>query len=172
MGKKATKAADNVYCIARYKAAEEESKFNSREGAAEIIGMDRTRLARIELGTVNPYPEEVLQLAKAYGSPELCNIYCSTKCPIGEKTVRTIEIGEFDRITLKALGSLQNTDELREKLIQIAEDGVISEDEHDDFNYILEELQRISMNAQALQLWANKNIELIHNKEDNQNEAK
>ncbi len=48
MGKKATKAADNVYCIARYKAAEEESRFNSRESTAELIGMDRTRLARLE----------------------------------------------------------------------------------------------------------------------------
>lgn len=172
MGKKATKAADNVYCIARYKAAEEESKFDSRESTAELIGMDRTRLARIELGIVNPYPEEVLQLAKAYGSPELCNVYCSKQCPIGEKTVRTIEIEEFNRIALKALGSLQNADELREKLIQIAADGVISEDEHEDFNHILEELQRISMNAQALQLWADKHIELIHNREENQNERK
>ena len=49
---------------------------------------------------------------------------------------------------------------------------MISEDEHEDFNHILEELQRISMNAQALQLWADKHIELIHNREENQNERK
>ena len=29
------------------------------DGAAEIIGIDRTRLARIELDTIAPYPEEV-----------------------------------------------------------------------------------------------------------------
>lgn len=49
MGKKATKAADNMYYLARSEAAEHNPDFSSREKAAEIIGIDRTRLARIEL---------------------------------------------------------------------------------------------------------------------------
>lgn len=43
MGKKATKAADNMYYLARYEAAKENDDFTSREKAAEIIGIDRTR---------------------------------------------------------------------------------------------------------------------------------
>lgn len=31
MGKKATKAADNMYCIARYEAAKQNEAFSSRE---------------------------------------------------------------------------------------------------------------------------------------------
>ena len=58
MGKKATKAADNMYYLARSEAAEQNPAFSSREKAAEIIGIDRTRLARIELDTISPYPED------------------------------------------------------------------------------------------------------------------
>ena len=76
MGKKATKAADNMYYLARSEAAEENSDFSSREKAAELIGIDRTRLARIELDTIPPYPEEVKAMAEAYNMPELCNAYC------------------------------------------------------------------------------------------------
>lgn len=57
MPKFATKAADNMFCQARYEAAKFNERLSSREGAAEELGVDRTRLARIELGSVTPYPE-------------------------------------------------------------------------------------------------------------------
>lgn len=159
MGKKATKAADNVFCMARYKAAESNSAFSSRERAAEEIGLDRTRLARIELGSVLPYPEEVLMLSDAYRMPELCNQYCSRVCPIGKTTMKELDIQEFDRLTLKVLGSLKNIDSLRTKLLDIVEDGVIDESEYTDFNSVIDALDKISVNAQALKLWASKHIE-------------
>lgn len=58
MSKFATKAAGNMFCQARYEAAKFNERLSSREGAAEELGVDRTRLARIELGSVTPYPEE------------------------------------------------------------------------------------------------------------------
>ena len=76
MGKKATKAADNMYYLARSEAAEFNEDLSSREKAAELVGIDRTRLARIELDTISPYPEEVKAMAKVYNTPELCNSYC------------------------------------------------------------------------------------------------
>lgn len=57
MPKFATKAADNMFCQARYEAAKFNERLSSREGAAEELGVDRTRLARIELGSVTPYPD-------------------------------------------------------------------------------------------------------------------
>ena len=60
MSKFATKAAANMFCQARYEAAKSNERLSSREGAAEEIGIDRTRLARIELGSTIPYQEEVL----------------------------------------------------------------------------------------------------------------
>lgn len=160
MGKKATKAADNIYYQARSEAAEENSDFSSREKAAEIIGIDRTRLARIELDTIPPYPEEVKAMAEAYNMPELCNSYCARECPIGRDTVSQVTIDDFDRLALKVLGSLKDIDSLRASLISISEDGVIEDNERPAFQKILDSLQKISDNANALRIWAMKNIRL------------
>ena len=65
MAKRATKAAENEFYKARMDAATCNDNLNSREGAAELLGIDRTRLARIELGSLNPYPEEVLLMSDA-----------------------------------------------------------------------------------------------------------
>ncbi|MCQ2540552.1 MAG: helix-turn-helix domain-containing protein [Acetatifactor sp.] len=160
MGKKATKAADNMYYLARCEAEERNSDFSSREKAAEIIGIDRTRLARIELDTLSPYPEEVKAMAEAYNVPELCNSYCAKECPIGRDSVREVTIDDFDRLALKVLGSLKDIDSLRASLIAISEDGVIDESERGTFEDILDSLEKISTNAKALQLWAIKNIRI------------
>lgn len=160
MGKKATKAADNMYYLARSEAAKTDSDFTSREKAAEIIGIDRTRLARIELDTIPPYPEEVKMMAEAYNAPELCNAYCARECPIGRENVPEVTIDDFDRLALKVLGSLKDIDSLRTSLIAISEDGVIEENERPAFQEILDSLEKISTNAKALQLWAIKNIRL------------
>lgn len=160
MGKKATKAADNRYYLARSEAAEQNPDFSSREKAAEIIGIDRTRLARIELDTITPYPEEVKAMSKAYNIPELCNAYCARECPIGRNTVKEVTIDDFDRLALKVLGSLKDIDSLRASLIAISEDGIIEEKERPAFQKILDSLEKISTNAKALQLWAIKNIRM------------
>lgn len=160
MSKKATKAADNMYYLARCEAAECNCEFSSREKAAEIIGIDRTRLARIELDTISPYPEEVKAMSIAYNTPELCNSYCAKECPIGQDCVKEITIEDFDRLALKVLGSLKNIDSLRASLISISEDGYIDESERPAFEEILDSLEKISTNARALQLWTIKNIHI------------
>lgn len=160
MGKKATKAADNMYYLARCEAETNNPDFSSREKAAEIIGIDRTRLARIELDTIAPYPEEVRAMSEAYNTPELCNSYCARECPLGRNNVKEVTIDDFDRLALKVLGSLKDIDSLRASLIAISEDGVIEESEQEAFQHILDSLEKISTNAKALQLWAMKNIRL------------
>ena len=160
MSKKATKAADNMYYIARCEAAKSNDDFSSREKAAELVGIDRTRLARIELDTIAPYPEEVKAMSEVYNTPELCNSYCARECPIGKNSVTEVTIDDFDRLALKVLGSLKDIDSLRASLIAISEDGYIDESEKDAFQDILDSLEKISTNAKALQLWAIKNIRL------------
>ncbi len=163
MGKKATKAADNMYYLARSEAAALNPDLSSREKAAEIIGIDRTRLARIELDTIAPYPEEVKAMAEAYNTPELSNSYCARECPIGRGSVSEVSIDDFDRLALKVLGSLKDIDSLRSSLIAISEDGVVDDNERPAFQEILDSLEKISVNAKALQLWAIKNIQLKSN---------
>lgn len=160
MGKKASKAVGNMYYDARSEAAENNSNFTSREGASDILHIERTRLANIELGNIMPYPEEVKCMAKAYNTPELCNYYCANECPIGQDSVQEVKMDDFDRLSLKVLGSLKDIDYIRTTLIDISEDGVISADEQDAFNDIIESLEKISTSANALKLWAEKNIRI------------
>ena len=149
-----------MYYLARSEAAETNSELSSREKAAELVGIDRTRLARIELDTIAPYPEEVKAMALAYNTPELCNSYCAQECPLGRGNVKEVTIDDFDRLALKVLGSLKDIDGLRASLIAISEDGVIEESERASFQTILDSLDKISNNAKALKLWALKNIRL------------
>ena len=149
-----------MYYQARSEAAKTNHDLTSREKAAEIIGIDRTRLARIELDTIAPYPEEVKAMSLAYNTPELCNSYCAQECPLGRGNVKEVDIDDFDRLALKVLGSLKDIDSLRASLIAISEDGVIEMSEQPAFQAILDSLDKISNNAKALKLWAVKNIRL------------
>lgn len=158
MSRKATKAADNAFYLARMEASSFNDNLNSREGAAEITGIDRTRLARIELGSLVPYPEEVLLMSDVYNSPELCNHFCSKECALGKHTIREIEIADLDRLTLQVLSAFQRIMPLKDTLLEITGDGVISSEEKPKFNQILEALNMISDNAQSLKLWAEKNL--------------
>lgn len=50
MGTNPTKAADNIYCRCRKEAAKYNDKLNSRDGAAELLGISASTLADYELG--------------------------------------------------------------------------------------------------------------------------
>lgn len=160
MGKKATKAADNMYYLSRSEAAEDNADLASRESASEKLHIERTRLANIELGNIAPYPEEVKSMAEVYNKPELCNWYCANECPIGKGTVSEIKMDDFDRISLRVLGSLKDIDTIRTELIDISEDGIVTAEEEATFNKIIDSLDKIADSATALKLWAKKNIEI------------
>lgn len=161
MSKKATKALNNKYYIARYNASKKNPDLTSREKAAEILNMDRTRLSRIELGTAIPYPEEVMAMADVYDMPEFCNLFCTGECPIGIATIKPISADSLDRLILQFLGSSQKMEELTNHLIEITEDGIVDEKELDKFDTVLSELEKMSVNIQSLMLWARKNRDAI-----------
>lgn len=158
MAKKATKAADNIFYKARMEAAACNDNLNSREGAAEQLGIDRTRLARIELGSLNPYPEEVLLMSDAYNTPELNNYFCSRMCPLGQQTVPAAELLHLDRITIRILTALGNTEFIQKTILEIVEDGIVSEDEQPQVQQILKVLENISKAAMEMKLWVEKNL--------------
>ena len=157
MGKGASTARENEYYKARMAAANRDERFSSREKTAEAVGIDRTRLARIEGGTVEPHPDETALLAKAYGAPELRNHYCAEICPLGKGRVRRTEASDFDRITLQVLGALQNIEPLTDKLVSIAADGEVDETETAELAEVLDLLGRIGAASESLRLWAEKN---------------
>jgi len=151
MGKRSTKENKTKYHLVR-----EELEW-SREYASEQLGsITPERLERIENEKVSPYPEEILAMAETYKRPSLCNYYCSRHCPIGRQYVPEVEIKELSAIVLEMLASLNAVNKQKERLIEIAADGKVDQDEIDDFIYIQEELERISITVETLQLWSEK----------------
>lgn len=94
--------SSNKFYQSRCEASTHNEQLSSREGAADIMSIDRGRLYRIEKGVANPYPEEVDLMADLYNAPELVNYYCTNVCPLG-KCIPKAGIADLDRISLKAL---------------------------------------------------------------------
>lgn len=129
----------------------------SREGASELLEwISPERIERIENEKSNPNPDEVLQMADKYRLPRLCNYYCANQCPIGQEYVPEIKTKELSQIILEMLASLNSMNKKRERLIDITADGSISGDEIEDFVHIQEELERISVTVETLQLWSER----------------
>ena len=63
---------------------------------------------------------------------------------------------ELSAIVLEMLASLNCVSREKERLIEITADGKIEGDEIDDFIRIQEELEKISITVETLQLWAEK----------------
>ena len=146
----AAKTSSNVFYKARCAAAHNE-QLSSREGAADIMSIDRGRLYRIESGITNPYPEEIRLMADLYNAPELENYYCTNICPLGGEVPKA-DLADFDRISIRALSTFRKIGETKDLLLDITEDGIISEDEKGDLNKVLENLEELEQIAQSLKL--------------------
>ena len=149
MARVSTKENKNLYWQAR------EAMGLSREAASEVLEtIPPERIERIENEKFLPHPDEVLLMAERYKAPMLCNYYCSNQCPIGQQYVPEVQAKELSAIVLEMLASLNSMNRLKERLIEITVDGKITGDEIEDFIYIQEELERISIAVETLQLWS------------------
>lgn len=151
MGRASTKENKNRYHLAR------EEMDLTREEAADLLEViTADRIEKIENERIEPQPYDVLVMAQGYRKPSLCNYYCSHECPIGKQYVPEVQVKELSSIVLEMLASLNSVNKQKDRLIEITADGKISGDEIDDFIYIQNELERISITVETLQLWAEK----------------
>ena len=149
MARASTKENKNIYHKIR------EALHLTRESASELLeNISPERIEKIENERSLPHPEEGLLMADKYKQPRLCNYYCAHQCPIGRQYVPEIEMKDLSQIVLEMLASLNSMSKQKERLIEITVDGKISGDELKDFIGIQEELEKISMAVEALQLWA------------------
>lgn len=151
MGRASTRQNKNRYQLVREKLG------LSREKAEELLEtVTADRIEKIESEKCRPYPEEVLTMAQKYRRPGLTNYYCSNQCPIGRQYVPEVEVKELSSIVLEMLASLNAAEKKKDRLIEITADGKIDGDEIEDFICIQQELERISVTVETLQLWAEK----------------
>lgn len=151
MGRASTKPNKNLFQLSR-----EELEL-TREKASEVLqSITPDRIEKIENEKAVPYPDEILVMANGYKKPELCNYYCSHICEIGRKYVPEVKIKDLSRIVLEIIASMNRMGAKNDRLIEIAADGGIANEEYEDFEEIRKELGNISMAIEELRLWAEK----------------
>lgn len=151
MARVSTRANKNIYQLTR------EGLKLSREAASELLeSIPPERIEKIESERSLPHPDEVLVMSDKYKQPSLCNYYCANQCPIGQEYVPEIKVKDLSQIVLEMLASLNSVSKQKDRLIEITADGKISGDELEDFIFIQEELERISITVETLQLWSER----------------
>ena len=154
MARKSTKENKNIYQRTR------EALDLTREEASDLlVTMSPERIEKIESERSMPHPDEVLLMSDKYKKPTLCNHYCANECPIGQQYVPEIKVKDLSQIVLETVASLNAMQKKKERLIEITVDGEISGDELTDFVYIQQELEKISVAVETLQLWCEQMID-------------
>jgi hypothetical protein len=155
MGKRSSKSEEEKTI---YEKARERCGL-TREQASEMMDyISSDRIERIENGRTAAAPEDVLAMAEAYNDSLLCNYYCSQECPIGQQYVPAVEVKDLAHITLETLSTLNSLNRMKDRFIDIAADGKVTEDEMEDFSLIREKLEQISLTADTLKYWMDQNI--------------
>ena len=148
MGKKSIKEDKNIYFQSREEAG------LTRAQASEIMGfISESRIEKIESEKTTVQPEDVVAMAEAYKKPSLCNYYCSHECRIGEAYVPEIKLSSLAEISLGILSSINSLNQQKDRLIEIASDGKINEDEVTDFLLIQSRLEKLSLSIDSVKLW-------------------
>ena len=157
MGRDATKATGNPWYEARKKAAEYDDRLRSREGAAEQLGMSVSAVADAELGLSKCMPvDKAVLMADLYNAPHLLNYYCLHECPIGCRQSISDAVVDIDRVTVKLLKGLrvEKIHDLKTKLVDIAADGSITEEEKPDLKEIVGYLGELATTISELKTMA------------------
>ena len=142
-----------------YQTTRESLKL-TRETASELLeAMSPERIEKIENDRTMPHPDEVLLMAQKYKQPRLCNYYCANQCPIGQQYVPEIKVKDLSQIILEMLAWLNSMQKEKDRLSESTVDGQISGDELADFVYIQEELEKISVAVETLQLWCERMLD-------------
>ena len=148
MGRKSIKENKNIYFQSR-----EEAGLTRAEASELMQCVSENRIDKIENDRTRVQPEDVTAMAKAYKRPNLCNYYCTHECSIGKDTVTELRPSNLSELSLSIFNSLNALNKQKERLMEIAEDGAVTEDELSDFMSIQKNLDKISTTVETLKLW-------------------
>lgn len=149
----------NIYYRCRKDAAMSNERLNSREIAADLLGISPSSLTKHELGITKSVPVDiVVMMSDLYGKPELKNWYCRNECPIGKEFPIATDCSEIQSIAIRVLSSLEERkiDDLKRDLLTIAEDGKITPDEAARLKDILALMDKLTLAASELKILTKK----------------
>ena len=153
MGRRSTKENKTIWQITR------EELGLTREKAGELIpGFSPERIEKIENGRTQIQPEDALLLAEYYKAPALVNYYCCNECPIGESHAVRAESKELTQIAVETLNAVNQMSRIKDRLLEIAEDGKVCVDELEDFMKIKNVLDKLAQSVSNLQLWMDEQV--------------
>ena len=141
-----------------YQLARERAELTLEEAGERMDGMTADRVARLESGSAKLLPEDIVMMAECYRAPELRNWFCSHECAIGRETVPAVESKSISQIAIETLNSLNRLTRMKERFLEIVEDGRVRPDELEDFIAIKSTLDRIAASVGALQLWVDGQV--------------
>ena len=148
MAKRSTRENKNPYQLSR------EARSLSREAASEeMVFVSPERIEKIESGRSAPHPDEVLAMERCYRDPELSNYFCTHECPIGKKYEPRAALKELPHAAMELLSALGAMEKERERLIDIAADARLGDDERAAFGEIREKLARLETAIRSMRMW-------------------
>ena len=161
MGIGYNKSNENMYFRGRKEAAIHNARLQSRNGAAEILGVSPSTLADYELGLTKVVPvDKVVLMADLYGCPEFKNRYCKCECPIGKTMPIATEIKSIEGAALRFVREFDN-DRIRElvkDVAVIASDGVLTDAKKEDLREILKKMDRLAETISEVKLVGEKTL--------------
>lgn len=132
----------------------------TREQAVEKMdGMHEAHLVRLENGDQDATPSDIKLMAEAYDCPELKTFYCDNVCDIGKCVAPEYKLKDnsVHSILVNMVVCLESANKFKLRLMEILQDGKVSDEEFVEFKNIKSELEKIAMTVEALKLWCEKN---------------
>lgn len=160
------KGNENIYLCCRKEAAKYNERLNSREGVAELLGISVSSLANYELGITKVVPPDmVIMMADLYNAPQLKAHYCAYECLMGQDAPIATEINSIELVTVRIMQSLSSAklDKIKEQLVEIAADGVVSESEIPALQEIVDYLNGAAQTISELSLICQKSLGSVKN---------
>lgn len=148
---------ENIYFRCRKEAAKHNDRLNSREGAAEMLGISVSSLANYELGITKVVPvDAVIMMADLYQAPELKAHYCKHTCPLGAEREICTEAGSVERLAVRLarMTRKRSLEDISDRLLDIAEDGRITAEEREALQELAQRMDEMALMAQEMRLLA------------------
>ena len=154
-----TSGNDNKYFKCRKAAVTYNEKLESREGAAEMLGMSPSTLAHYELNITKVVPPDAVTLmADLYRAPELKASYCANDCPIGKGEPLATGLCNMEIAALKIVKAFccENVEDIAYKLVDIVGKGHIASEDLPDLAQMLVQLNNIAKIVSEVRLACQK----------------